>query len=83
MKLDGYTIRSISDEGEYYLVKNWRKNKALWVHKDKLRQEYLFSSPAKAKQSLTSLLKVMDEYKTDKFSVFYFCGADSKLIEAL
>lgn len=63
--MKGYTIKSVSEEGTYYLVKNWRKNKALWVKRDKLKQEYLFTSLTRAENSLVSLLKAMPEYKED------------------
>lgn len=67
-----YTIKSTSDEGVFYLVRNWRKNKAIWVRRDKLKAEMLFKRPQDAQASLTSLLKVMDEYATDKFEVVEF-----------
>jgi hypothetical protein len=66
-----YTIKSVSDEGTYFLVKDWRKNKELWVSKEKMDRhpEWWFTSSDKAKQSLKSLLSVMDEYLTDTFTV--------------
>lgn len=64
-----FTIKSESDEGIYYLSSNWRKNKALWVKKEKLLPRMLFKTEAGAKSSLTSLLKVMPEYADDKFTV--------------
>lgn len=66
--MKGYTIKSVSEEGTYYLVKNWRKNKALWVKRDELKQEYLFTSLTRAENSLVSLLKVMPEYKEDNLT---------------
>lgn len=67
-----YTIKSTSDDGVFYLVKDWRKNKAIWVTRDKLKAEMLFKRPQDAQASLTCLLKVMDEYATDKFEVVEF-----------
>lgn len=64
-----FTIKSTSDDGIYYLVKDWRKNKAIWVPRDKLTNKMLFKRPQDAKASLTSLLKVMDEYATDEFEI--------------
>ncbi len=67
-----YTVKSVSDEGEYYLVKDWRKNKELWVSKSRMdsNPQYWFTSSAKALQSLKSLLNVMfDDYGSDDFFV--------------
>ena len=67
-----YTIKSVSDEGEYYLVKDWRKNKELWVSKAKMdsNPQYWFTSSAKALQSLKSLLNVMfEDYGSDDFFI--------------
>ena len=67
-----YTIKSTSNEGVFYLVKDWRKNKAIWVRKEKLKSEMLFKRAQDAWASLTCLLKVMDEYATDKFELAEF-----------
>ena len=66
-----YTIKSISDEGEFYLVKDWRKNKELWVNKSRMdmHPQWWFTSSGKALQSLKSLLKVMDDYLADDLYV--------------
>lgn len=64
-----FTIKSESSEGVYYLSSNWRKNKALWVKKEKLLPRMLFKTEVGAKSSLTSLLKVMPEYEDDKFTL--------------
>lgn len=64
-----YTIKSVSDDGIYYLVNGWHKVYKMWVHENEIKQKYLFKSIAGAKNSLTKLLKIMWEYKTDKFSV--------------
>lgn len=76
-----YTIKSISDEGTYYLVKDWRKNKELWVSKEKMDRhpEWWFTSSGKAKQSLKSLLSVMDEYLSDTFTVVDMSGNETPL----
>lgn len=67
--MNGFTIKSISEEGEYYLVKNWRKNKALWVKETELRQEYLYNFASTAIRGLVALLNAMDDYATDKLSI--------------
>ena len=63
-----FTVKSVSDEGEFYLVKNWRKAKAIWKHRE-IQPEYMYKTESAAKGSLSKLLKVMDEYKTDKFFI--------------
>lgn len=76
-----YTIKSVSDEGTYYLVKDWRKNRELWVSKEKMDKhpEWWFVSSGKAKQSLKSLLSVMDEYLSDTFTVVDTSGNETSL----
>lgn len=76
-----YTIKSISSDGTYYLVKNWRQNRELWVNKSKMdsNPQYWFTSEAKARQSLKSLLGVMDEYLTDDFYVVDDSGNETVL----
>jgi len=64
-----YTIKSTSEDGVYYLVKDWRKNKAIWTTKNELDRTMLYKRPQDAWASLTKLLKVMDEYKTDTFEL--------------
>ena len=64
-----FTIKSISDEGVYYLVNGWNKYRAFWKTEDELKPEMLFQSASDAKRSLTKLLKVMPEYATDKFEI--------------
>ena len=64
-----YTIKSTSEDGIYYLVKDWRKNKAIWTTKNKLRPQMLFKRPQDAWASLSKLLKVMDEYSNDLFEL--------------
>lgn len=67
--MKGFTIKSISDEGVYYLVNHWNKHKTFWVKKEKLKPSMLFKSVAYAKRSLNRLLKIMDDYRNDKFEV--------------
>lgn len=64
-----YTIKSTSPEGEYYLVNHWNRFKAFWVTKDRLNNDMLFKREQDAKASLTKLLEVMPEYKTDEFEI--------------
>ena len=64
-----YTIKSTSEDGVYYLVKDWRKNKAIWITENKLKPSMLFKRPQDAWSSLTKLLKVMSEYGTDEFEL--------------
>ena len=64
-----FTIKSISDEGVYYLVNGWKKHKTFWVRMENLKQDMLFKRPSDARKSLTMLLKVMDDYSTDKFEL--------------
>ncbi len=76
-----YTIKSVSDEGTYYLVKDWRNNRELWVSKENMDRhpEWWFTSSGKAKQSLKSLLSVMDEYLSDTFTVVDMSGNETPL----
>ena len=67
-----FTIKSVSSDGTYYLVSNWRKNKALWVTESKLKPCMLFKTESGAKASLTSLLKVMPEYADDELTIVEF-----------
>lgn len=64
-----YTIKSTSEDGIYYLVKDWRKHKAIWITEERIRQTMLFKRPQDAWASLSKLLKVMDEYATDTFEL--------------
>lgn len=73
-----YTIKSVSNEGVFYLVKGWYKEKAIWFSEKRVManpsyyREKFFSTPASAKATLTKLLKVMPEYETDVFEVVEF-----------
>lgn len=64
-----YTIKSVSDDGIYYLVNGWYKHNALWVSMEKLKKSMLFKTAGQAKASLTRLLKIMPEYTDDDFTV--------------
>lgn len=73
-----YTIKSTSDEGVYFLVNGWEKHYAFWisesdVYKDiEKAKSMFFTAPRFAKASLTKLLKIMDDYKTDTFELVEF-----------
>ena len=67
VKIKGYTIKSTSEEGIYYLVNGWNKNKTFWTD-EKHIEKAIFKTIGQAKASLTKLLKVMEDYKTDKFT---------------
>lgn len=62
-----FTIKSISDDGVYVLNKDWEKNKSFWKYPSEIRTDQMFKTASAAKGSLTKLLKVMDEYLSDKF----------------
>lgn len=70
MAIKGYTIQSISDEGTYYLVNGWEKHQAFWVKKEHI-EKAIFKTEGQAKASLTKLLKIMDDYKSDIFKMCY------------
>lgn len=53
-------------------MNGWRKHKAYWVDKKKLKPDMLFSSVKRAKISLSHLLKIMEEYQNDTFEVVEF-----------
>jgi hypothetical protein len=64
----GYVIKSVSEEGIYYLCNGWSKHKAFWVEYRKI-DKAIFKTIGQAKSSLTKLLKVMDDYRNDYFSI--------------
>lgn len=66
-KTIGYTIKSTSDEGVYYLVNRWEKHQAFWVEGEKLKPSMLFKTSGYAQRSLNKLLSIMEEYRTDDF----------------
>lgn len=69
-----YTVQSTSHEGTYYLVNGWYKHHTFWVELDKIKPSMLFKRPQDARSSLTKLLKIMPDYKSDKFEVVAVSG---------
>ena len=73
-----YTIKSISNEGVYYLVNGWNKCKTFWFNEKSGMEDkenakrFFFNKPSQAKASLTKLLKVMPDYANDKFELVEF-----------
>ena len=65
----GYTIKSTSEEGIYYLVNHWQKHKTFWIEKENLKPEMLFKTVGYAQRSLKKLLDIMEDYRTDKFEL--------------
>lgn len=78
-KIIGYTIKSTSSEGVYYLVNHWEQHKAFWVEPEKIKQSMLFKRACDAKRSLTKLLSIMDDYRTDKFELVEIYELDTEL----
>lgn len=64
-----FTIKCTSEEGIYYLVNHWEKFKTFWVEPSKVKKEMLFKRQSDAKTSLTKLLKIMEDYRKDKFEI--------------
>ncbi len=64
-----YTVKCESSEGIYYLVNHWQKSKTFFVDKIPSKKSQLFSRAQDAKRSITMLLKIMDDYKNDKFTI--------------
>lgn len=64
-----FTIKSVSDDGIYYLVNGWEKYKRFWVELENLKPDMMFKTAADAKRSLTKLLKIMYEYLNDDFEL--------------
>ena len=73
-----YTIKSVSDEGVYYLVNGWEKCKTFWFNERSVLQDtenakrFFFNKPGHAKASLTKLLKIMPDYISDEFTLVSF-----------
>lgn len=73
-----YTIKSISEEGAYYLVNGWNKYKKFWISEDDVKKDrekamsMFFSAPRYANSSLKKLLSVMEDYRNDKFELVEF-----------
>ena len=57
-------VKSESNEGIYYLVNGWEKNKAFWV-KDGNKPCTRFKELRTAKMCLTKLMKIMPDYLDD------------------
>ena len=64
-----FTIKSVSSDGTYYLVKNWREKKTFWKLASEIRAKDMYKREQDAVSALTKLLKVMDEYKSDTFTL--------------
>ena len=64
-----YTVKCESWEGVYYLVPNWEKNRTFFVRDIPSDSRKLFKREQDAKRDVTMLLKVMDDYKSDKFTI--------------
>lgn len=66
-----YTVKSTSSEGVYYLWKGWGNcfSKHMWEKNIPTEEKYLYKSRQSAKASVSKLLKVMDEYKTDTIEI--------------
>ena len=62
-----YSIKSISTEGEYYLVNGWKKHRAVWTRTAHPSVNG-FKTQGLAERSLRHLLKIFPEYRTDRFS---------------
>lgn len=67
-----YTIKSVSNEGIWYLVNHWNEHRTYWNQKDNITPYNTFASPRTAKANLTKLLKVMEDYRTDDFTLVKF-----------
>jgi hypothetical protein len=75
-KTIGYTIKAKCPEGKYYyLINGWYKHFGFWLRlKDVLddfrkAEKITFKTAGSAKASLTKLLKIMPDYKTDIFTL--------------
>lgn len=79
--MNKYTIKSVSDEGTYYLVKNWEKAKTFWKTPAKTLQTDLFTRAQDAKHSLTCLLRVMEEYAEDTLTLIELDNAGNVVKE--
>ena len=76
-----FTIKSVSDEGTYYLVNHWNKAGTFWKSASQIRRSDMFKTAGQAKASLTKLLKVMDDYATDTFSIIETDDTDKIISE--
>jgi hypothetical protein len=72
-KIIGYTIKSISNDGLYYLINGWYKYFGFWFRTKDIYNnpenlnKITFKTAGSAKASLTKLLKIMPDYITDNF----------------
>lgn len=77
-----YTIKSVSGEGVFYLVKDWNNHKMIWAEQmlmDKKMTVFpYFKTERGAKTALNRLLKVMTEYINDEFFLVYYDGNELK-----
>ena len=64
-----YSIRSTSDEGVYYLLPDWRRQRGIWSKPGDVFARETFKTARGAKASLTALLRGMPEYRTDVFTM--------------
>jgi len=62
-----YAIMSVSEEGTYYLVNGWNKNRSFWLKK--IDHRTVFKRPQDATRSLNHLLSIMPDYKGDELSL--------------
>lgn len=58
-------VKSISNEGTYYLVNGWNKHKKFWSDKEN-DSRCLFKDLRSAKTSITKLMKIMPDYIDDE-----------------
>lgn len=72
-----FVIKSVSEEGIFYLCKNWNRQKMIW-RKWVVLEKDVYKTEKGALCALTKLLKIMDEYKSD---IFYLCEIDPKTYE--
>ena len=77
-----YTIKSVSEEGVYFLVRGWYQHRKIWAKQTELNSDMLFKKPGFARRARNSLLKVMPEYKTDIFYLV-FVDPEEKSVEDL
>ena len=64
----GYTIKSVSNEGTYYLVNGWKKHNAYWTHSLNPTRNN-FKSKGLALRSLKILLNAIPEYRSDSLTI--------------
>ena len=67
-----YAIKSVSEDGIFYLCKNWNHQRMIWRRWVELKKD-VYKTEKGALCALTKLLKIIDEYKSD---IFYLCEID-------